>query len=190
MRHRVAALALVVLIPFAAVHAQRGGGNRGGGMPGGRGGGMGGRNLDAARFPNASQLRRFNPAELLAGEKKKLLLSDVQVASLNTLKQTITDRNAAFLARYDSLVKAYKPDPVPSPYGRDKEELNQAKVLRAMLDTLQVRRLLDVADAMSVVTDENARQIAAQFLVKQEAEFRSVLPQPPARDYLAPPGGR
>jgi len=188
MRHRTVALALalVLVVPPSVSQAQRGRGMNG---SGGRGEMMS-RSLDAARFPSASQLRRFNPAELLAGDKKKLMLSDLQVASLSTLKQTINDRNAEFLARYDTLEKAYKPDPVPPPYGRDKAELNQAKVLRAMLDTVQVRRLLDIADAMSVVTDDKSRLLAAQLLMKQEADFRTLLPAPPARDYLAPPGGR
>lgn len=187
MRHRTVALALALLVPCSVIHAQRGG--RGMSGSGGRGE-MGGRNLDAARFPSASQLRRFNPAELLAGDKKKLMLSDIQVASLTTLKQTITDRNAEFLARYDTLERAYKPDPVPPPYGRDKAELAQAKVLRAMLDTVQVRRLLDMADAMAVITSDNSRLQAAELLMKQEADFRTLLPAPPPRDYLAPPGGR
>ena len=194
MRHRLVALALLLLVPLSVTHAQRGGrGGGGGGGASGRGGGRGGamgRGNEAARFPKASDLKRFNPAELLASEKKKLTLSDMQVASLTTLKQTINDRNAAFLAHFDTLEQAYKPDPVPPPYGRDKDELNQAKVLRAMIDTLQVRRLLDVADAIAVVTDDNARLLAAQFLMKQEADFRSRLPLPPARDYLAPPEGR
>lgn len=160
---------------------------------GGAGGARGGvrrPNLEAARFPSASELRRFNPAALLVDEKKKLALSDAQITLLTILKQTIVDRNAAFMAHYDSLERAYKPDPVPPPYGRDKDELNQAKHLRALIDSLQVRRLLDVADAIAVVTDDNARLVAAQFLMKQEAEFRAKLPQPPPRDYLAPPGGR
>jgi hypothetical protein len=196
MRNRIVALALVVFIPLSVAHAQRGGrgaGGGGGGVQRGgaqRGGGRGGRGNEAARFPSASELKRYNPADLLVSEKKKLSLSEMQIASLTTLKQTITDRNAAFLAHYDTLEKAYKPDPVPPPYGRDKDELNQAKVLRAMIDTLQVRRILDVADAIAVVTDDNARHLAAQFLMKQETEFRSRLPQPPPRDYLAPPGGR
>lgn len=186
MRYRTVALALILLAPISVSHAQRGGRGSGGG---GRGQMMG-RGNEAAQFPSASQLRRYNPADLLAGERKKLMLSDVQVASMNTLKQTITNRNAEFLARYDTLQHAYKPDPVPPPYGRDKAELNQAKVLRAMIDTVQVRRLLDIVDAMSVVTDDNARPIAAQLIMKQETDFRSLLPAPPPRDYLALPGGR
>ena len=58
-----------------------------------------------------------------------------------------------------------------------------------MLDTLAVRRLIDVAESLSLVTDEAAREKAAEFLVKQEQEYRAKLPGMGPRDYLAPRGG-
>ena len=60
--------------------------------------------------PTDADLKKFNPAELLANKKKDLKLADPQVTTLTALKQTINDRNAPFMAHYDSLQRAFKPD--------------------------------------------------------------------------------
>lgn len=190
------ALALVAM-PLSLAHAQRGGGGGGGGMGGGmggagggggmgRGGGMGGRGgmeMPQLRFPSANDLKKFNPADLLVDKKKDLKLSENQVATLTTLRDAITARNAAFLAQYDSAQRKYKPDALPGPYGLDDETKKQIKDLRTFIDSLNVRRLVDVTEALAVVTDEAPRHAAAILLVKQEDEYRAKLPMARMNQY-------
>ena len=182
MRIRLGHLAVLLAIPLTIAGAQRrgGGGGGGGGLGGGRRGrgGYGGA-AQPVRFPTASDLNKYNPASLLIDKKKSLTLSEAQVATLNSLRDSITSRNGDLMSHYDSVQRAYKPPTTPSREAPDRESMDQATHLRALIDSLQVRRLLDVSDALAVVTDAKARQQAAELLMKQEQDYHTKLPPPP-----------
>ena len=184
-------LALLVL-PSLAV-AQRGGGmggiggmggrGGGGGMGGGRRGNAGNMDREPAKFPAATELQKFNPAELLLDKRKKLSLSDAQVTELTKVRQSIYDRSAPVLAGYDSVQRAYKPtkhDPreAQSAWTDSLAKLEgaQLRFLRAKIDTLTNWRREDVTLSLDLIVEEKQKLAAAGLIDKQEEEFLKALP--------------
>jgi hypothetical protein len=153
----------------------------GGGMRGERGGNM----ADAMKFPSASDLQKFNPAQLLVDKRKDLKLSDAQVDTLNALRGRIFERNGDLMARYDSLQREYKPPTFDGSRSRAQQgpdsamqaAFAQAQQLRALADSLVARRAIDVADALAAMQTEDQRHHAAEFLQKQDNEMLDKLPR-------------
>ena len=125
---KVLIIAALTMCAAPAMAQFPGGGMGGGmgGMGGGRGGmgGMGGRGgmqpgarAQNMKFPSAKTLQKYNPADLLLDEHKKLKLTDDQQTQLKTIRQQIYERNAAILARYDSAQKNFTPPQMGGPSG-------------------------------------------------------------------------
>ncbi len=185
-------LALAMLAAGDA-SAQRGGGGIGG-MLGGRGGidgtggrrGGGGVNREAPiKLPAASELQRFNPAALLIGKRRKVSLADSQVTALIEIRNTINERNAPLLARYDSIRKDFSP---PKPQDRDRVRstpetdsvrttaLSQMRTLQSLLDSLSARRTADVGDVLAYLTDATQHRAAVKLLNEQDRDFSDKVP--------------
>ena len=199
---RTAWLCTLMVLAAATAEAQRGGVGGGrtgggmGGMGGARAGGMGGGAMGRAgareaklKFPAAKAVEKYNPAALLLDKRKKLSLTDAQVAQLKDLRQRIFERNAPLLARYDSLQRDFRPPRVnPRPAGgqdakRDpvadstlRLALLQMRQLRTLADSLLARRRTDVRDVMQVLSDDTQRIRATDFLVEQDADFSDEFP--------------
>lgn len=188
-------LALAMLAAGDA-SAQRGSSGRGGigGMLGGRGGidgtggrrGGGGVNREAPiKLPAASELQRFNPAALLIDKRRKVALADSQVTALIEIRNTINERNAPLLARYDSIRKDFSP---PKPQDRDRvgstpetdsvrtTALSQMRTLQSLLDSLSARRTADVGDVLAYLTDATQHRAAVKLLNEQDRDFSDKLP--------------
>ncbi len=188
-------LALAMLAAGDA-SAQRGSSGRGGigGMLGGRGGidgtggrrGGGGVNREAPiKLPAASELQRFNPATLLIDKRRKVALADSQVTALIEIRNTINERNAPLLARYDSIRKDFSP---PKPQDRDRvgstpetdsvrtTALSQMRTLQSLLDSLSARRTADVGDVLAYLTDATQHRAAVKLLNEQDRDFSDKLP--------------
>ncbi len=188
----------VVVAPVSSASAQIGGiggmggmgrggmggmGRRGGGggMRGGRGGAM----ADAMKFPSASDLQKFNPAQLLVDKRKDLKLTDVQVDSLDALRTRIFERNGDLMARYDSLQREYRPPTFDGSRNREQQgpdsamraAFAQAQQLRGLADSLVARRAIDVADALAAMQSEDQRHRAAELLQKQDNDMLDKLPR-------------
>ena len=175
-------LKLAVLLLAAAptvLLAQRGMGGMGGG--GRRNGGMGGNGgyRSAPTFPIAKDLEKLNPAALLVDKRKKLSLTDSQVAPLKTLELRIYERNGALLSQYDSVRKDYRPHSGQAVTAADDkaqaDAITQMRLMRSILDQLIDRRRTDVQETLSLVPEEQKRK-AAEFLDKQDREILEQIP--------------
>lgn len=203
MRLAIVLSTLLVLVASTA-DAQRGGvgggrtggmggvgGARTGGMGGGRGGAMGraGAREAKLKFPSAKAIEKYNPAALLLDKRKKLSLTDAQVAQLKDLRQRIFDRNASLLARYDSVQREFRPPRLitrpgdgqgaasdPAADSTRRVALFQMRQLRTLADSLLARRRVDVREVTGVLSDDTQRIRAADFLVDQDAKFSDEFP--------------
>ena len=169
---------------FGLAQGRGSGGIGGAGGMGGAGGGRGGRggaemSRAAPKFPAALDLEKLNPAALLVDKRRKLALGDTLVGALRGVERQILERNAALLARYDSLRRDYKP---PSGEARtaaddkDRERsLGQMRAMQNILEQLIERRRSDVTDALSLVPDAS-RRAAGELLDKQDRDFLERIP--------------
>jgi hypothetical protein len=144
---------------------------------------------DLPKYPAAVELQKFNPAVFLIDQRKKLALSDSQVAVLHGLQSRIYERNADFLARYDSVQRIYKPENANDASSLKADSvrmrsLQQTLVMNAALDSLMTRRQDDDLDALALIADDKQKKKAAELLDKRDAEFAKLLPAG------APRGGR
>ena len=103
-------LVVAMLLPVGLT-AQGGYGGYGG--PGGRRGGgvqqTGSRNGGIPKFATAKELEKFNAADALLTDQRKLKLSDSQVTQLTSLRASLYEKNADLLVRYDSVRRNFKP---------------------------------------------------------------------------------
>jgi hypothetical protein len=155
------------------------GGRRGGGMRGGRAGNMD----EAMKFPPASELQKFNPAQFLMDKRKDLKLTDLQMDTLKALRQRIFERNGDLMARYDSIQRDYTPPRFDGSRDRQGSDstiqvaLRKARDLRELADSLIARRAIDVSDVLAVMQDDDQRHKAAGLLQKQDVEMLDKLPR-------------
>lgn len=198
MRRGIIWLCILVLITAGSAGAQvgrggTGGGGRGGGMGGGRGGIMRGGNAREPnlKFPSAKTVEKYNPATLLLDKRRKLSLTDAQVAQMKELRQRIFERNATLLARYDSMQRDFRPPRMsarqggaqggasdPAADSTRRLAMLQMRQLRSLGDSLVARRRTDVRDVSDVLADDTQRIRAADFLVEQDANFSDEFPAP------------
>jgi hypothetical protein len=175
LARKLAILALVAA-PAALAAQGRGMGGMGGRRGGGREGMSSGGSRVAPKFPVAKDLEKLNPAALLIDKRKKLSLSDSQIALLKALELKIYERNGDLMAQYDSVRKEYRPPSSSS--GDDKgqaESMAQVKLMTSLLDQLVDRRRTDVQESLTLVTDEH-KKTAAELLDKQDKEFLEQIP--------------
>jgi hypothetical protein len=107
---RLTHVVLTALLVPAALSAQGGYGGYGG--PGGRRGGgapLGPRNGGLPKFATAKDLEKFNAADAVLNDQRRLKLTEAQVAQLTSLRATLYEKNADILVRYDSVRRNFKP---------------------------------------------------------------------------------
>ena len=186
---------LASLLPASLV-AQGGlggmGGRRGGGMApmGPRGGGM-------PKFATAKELERFNAADALLNDQKKLKLTEPQIAQLTTLRASLFEKNADILVRYDSVRRNFKPPaaltdnrgPVDESSMPSQEEMmklgEQMRAMMTLAEELLARRPEQVAACLAMV-DDTQRERATKVLEDQTNELRKQVPERPSRDGRSP----
>lgn len=184
---------LAALLP-APLAAQGGmGGVGGGGMRGGGGGRLGGQRGGIPKFATAKELEKFNAADAVLQDQRKLKLTEAQVAQLTTLRSQLFEKNADILVRYDSVRRNYKPpaaltDPrgpadegsMPSP-----EEMSQLRdqmlLMMSLGEQLLDRRPEQVAACLALV-DDSQRERATKVLDDQTSDLRKQIPERPTRD--------
>lgn len=191
MRFTRHVLLIAVLVP-APLLAQGMGGM-------GMGSGVGNRNgrydagLDRGRnalpkFATAKELERFNAADALLGERKKLNLTDEQVAQLTELRAKLFEANADVLVRYDAVRRDYKvpaalePNASASAQPPSREELaalgERMRAMAAIGDELMARRPEQVAACLALV-DETQKKSATKVLKDQTDDLRKQVPELP-----------
>jgi hypothetical protein len=183
---RLAHIALMALLLPAPLLAQGMGGM------GGRGGGMGrvGQSRGLPKFATAKELERFNAADALLNDQRKLKLTEAQVTQLTSLRATLFERNSDLLVRYDSVRKNYNPpvaltDPrgpasegaMPSP-AEMAVLREQMLLMMAVADQLMERRPDNVAACLALV-DDSQKERATKVLTEQTEELRKQVPERP-----------
>ena len=187
MRVRFApALVLIATLP-ALLFAQRGGGGSRGG--GNQGPDKYGPRNDMPKYPAAAELQKYNPVVYLIDRRKKLALTDSQVAVLRVLQGKIYERNGDLLAAYDDVQRIYKPENAndASSLRGDSTRtraLQQTRIMNNVLDSLMSRRQDDDLEALALIADDKQKQAAAEMLDKQDSDFAKLIPAG------APRGGR
>lgn len=169
---------------------------------GGRGGmggmgSMGGRNDQRSgrsglpKFATAKELERFNAADAVLNESRKLKLTEAQVAQFTALRATMFEQNARLLVRYDSVRRDFKVpkalDGTPSGASAEppsREEMmalsDQMKVMMDVADELVARRPEQVAACLALL-DDSQKGRAADVLKDQSGDLRKQVPERPRR---------
>jgi hypothetical protein len=171
------ALFLIVALPSLAL-AQ--GGGRGGRGGDGKADKYAPTN-DLPKYPAAAELQKYNPVVYLVDQRKKLSLSDSQVAALRPLQGHIYERNADLLARYDSVQRIYKPENANDASSLKADSvrtrsIQQTLLMNNVLDSLMARRQNDDLDALALIADDKQKKKAADLLDKQDADFAKLMP--------------
>lgn len=190
------ALIIAALLP-APLLAQGGYGGMGG-MGGRRGGGMGdqrmgGQRAMLPRFATAKELERFNAAEALLNDRKKLKLTDPQVEQLTTLRATLFEKNADLLVRYDSVRRNFNPpkaltdnsgpsDASAMPSQEEMAKLREQMMAMAAVGDQLLRRRADNMEVCLALVDDTQKDRARRVLDDQTDDMKKVLPQLPSRD--------
>ncbi len=190
------ALLIAALLP-APLLAQGGYGGMGG--MGGRGG-MGGQRMGGQRamlpkFATAKELERFNAADAVLNDRKKLKLTDPQVEQLTTLRATLFEKNADLLVRYDSVRRNFNPpkaltepngpsDASAMPSQEEMGKLRDQMLAMSAVGEQLLQRRADNMEACLALVDETQKERARRVLDDQTDDMKKVLPQ------LAARGGR
>ena len=140
------------------------------------------------KFATAKELERYNAADALLNERRKLKLNDEQVTQLTSLRAMLFERNADLLVRYDSVRRNFK---VPkaleanAPSSSEPPSPQEMQVLREQMlammgiaDSLMARRPEQVATVLAVVADAQKREAEKQ-LKDQSEELRKQVPERP-----------
>lgn len=196
MRFRVIVL-LATLAPAVLV-AQGGMGGMGGGRRGGGMGQMGPRGSGGLpKFATAKELERFNAADALLTDQKKLKLTETQVTALTSLRATLYEKNADLLVRYDSVRRNYKPPaaltdtrgPVDEASMPSQTEMvalrDQMLLMMSLGEQLMERRTEQVASCIALV-DDTQKDRATKMLEDQTDELRKQVPERPSPNGRSP----
>jgi CHASE3 domain sensor protein len=140
------------------------------------------------KFATAKELERFNAADALLNERRKLRLTDEQVTQLTNLRGTLFERNAGLLVRYDSVrrnfrvPKALEPN---APSGAEPPSPQEMQTLREQMlammeiaDSLMARRPEQTATVLAVVSDDQKKD-AEKELKNQSEDLRKQVPERP-----------
>lgn len=177
-RRFLASLALLVLIPTLAT-AQRSRGGSSGGDAGSGGGGGGGRSF---KMPSRGDLEDMNPASFLLDKKKKLGLTDEQVAAIKVVEGQIKERYKVNLAVYDSLRRNARPIDTKIKGASGTSAGEQAEMQKAMqglqlaLMTVRNQRTADIDATLAVITDPATKAKAVELIKDQEQDFARLMP--------------
>jgi hypothetical protein len=157
----------------------------------------GGGSVPEMRAPSMRDVEELNPAWLMVDKKKKLALSDSQVAQFKTLELKIRERNKDLLVQYDSIRRNFHPPSgrntkkmtneeiqVVQPTDRELETARtQLRVLNYLIRQFADRRKQDVDETLALFTDEGQKKKAMEFLKDQDEGLARMLPRG------GPPGG-
>ncbi len=188
MRFR-SALLLLSLLPLP-LFAQ--GMGMGRGMGGGPGAGAGFQRNVLPKFATAKELEKFNAAEALLQDTRKLKLSEPQVAQLTTMRAQLYEQNASLLVRYDSVRRNYRPPAALTGQGNGangvpptQEEMvllgDQMRAMMEIGDLLMAQRQTQVTAALALM-DDSQRDRARKVLDDQTNDVRKAVPPLPPRD--------
>lgn len=169
------------------------------GMGGMGGGGMGrdgrydagrdrvGRNT-IPKFATAKELEKFNAADALLTDRRRLQLTDAQVEQLSSLRAKLFESNADLLVRYDAIRRDFKvPAALESnasasaqPPTREEMSLlgERMRAMAMIADELMARRPEQVAACLELV-DDTQRGRATDLLKDQTSELRKQVPELP-----------
>jgi len=182
MRSLSAVLIVVGATVASAQGFPGGGGGMGGrgGMGGGRGGGMGGRSFSAPPNPSAKDVEKQDPVKLLLDKHKKLELDKTQMTQLTTLRASLTQQNAPYYLRVDSLHNTFKPPSGGMRGGSDQDRTGMMENRQMLYQTLmQVRENNKAArDSALVLLKEPQKKKAYDLLEKQLEEGDKLLRGP------------
>lgn len=166
-------------------------------MGGRRGGGMGDQRMGNPRsvlpkFATAKELERFNAAEAVLNERRKLKLTDQQVEQLTTLRATLYEKNADLLVRYDSVRRNFNPpksltdgsgasgaSAMPSP--EEMEKLREQMIAMSAIAGQLLQRRPDNMDACLALVDDTQKDRARRVLDDQTDDMKKAVPQMPSR---------
>lgn len=191
-------LVVATLLPVGLT-AQGGYGGYGG--PGGRRGGgvqqTGSRNGGIPKFATAKELEKFNAADALLTDQRKLKLSDSQVTQLTSLRASLYEKNADLLVRYDSVRRNFKPpaaltdtrgpvDEASMPGQQEMIQLRDQMLLMMTIGEQLIERRPEQVTACLALVDEAQRERATKVLEDQTNELRKQIPERPSRDGRAP----
>ena len=183
-------LASLLPLPLLAQGGFGGPGRRPGGGGDGR---IGGQRGGIPKFATAKELEKFNAADALLQDQRKLRLTEAQTAQLTTLRASLYEKNADLLVRYDSVRRNYRPPAsltdargpadegsLPGP-----EEMallrDQMLLMMSVGEQLIQRRPEQVAACLALV-DDSQRERATKVLDDQTGELRKQIPERPTRD--------
>ena len=190
MRIRLAIFALALLPAPLLAQGMGGMGGMGGvGGMGGRGGmGPSPSSRGLPKFATAKELERYNAADALLAERRKLKLTDEQVTQLTNLRATLFERNAGLLVRYDSVRRNFRvPKALEANASASAEPPSQQEMqtLRAQMiammeiaDSLMARRPEQASSVLALVGDDQKRD-AERELKSQSDELRKQVPERP-----------
>lgn len=196
MRMRSAVfLALTTALP-AAVHAQRGGGG-GVSRPTARPA-LDMPDMPVLRAPSLRDVQELNPAWKLLDKRRKLALTDSQVAQLKAIEQRIADRDKPLLVTYDSVRRDFHPPEARSMSGLSDAEKAamqpsdvelarprmQLRVMQNIIGLIARERPRDVEATLAICTDGAQKKKAMDYLKDQDDDLARMLPP-----LGAPPGG-
>lgn len=189
-------IALMTALP-AAAHAQRGGGGGGTSRATAR------PNLDtpdmpALRAPSLRDVEELNPAWKLLDKRRKLALTDSQVAQLKGIEQRIADRDKPLLVTYDSVRHDFHPPAAHAMSGLSDAEKAamqpsdvelvkprmQLRVMHNIIGLIAKERPHDVEATLAIFTDGAQKKKAMDYLKDQDDDLARMLPS-----LAAPPGG-
>jgi hypothetical protein len=168
-----------------------------GGMGGRRGGmggpGMGGQRSGMPKFATAKELERFNAAEAVLNDRKKLKLTDQQVEQLTALRATLYEKNADLLVRYDSVRRNFNPpkaltdargpvDEGSMPSQEELAKLREQMLAMSAIGEQMMQRRPDNMDACLALVDETQKDRARKVLDDQTDDMKKALPLLQSRD--------
>jgi len=176
----------MALIPSLAT-AQKGGKSSGGDEGGGGGAPRGGGSFKA---PTRGDLEDMNPASFLIDKKKKLQLTDEQVAAVKVVDEQIKERYKVSLATYDSLRRGSRSvsasvsssrskqkfaTDAPSPAEQESMQLAMRGIQQALMG-IRNQRTADVDATLAAITDPAVKAKALALLKDQNEDFLRLMP--------------
>lgn len=188
-------IALTTALP-AAAHAQRGGG--GGASRATARPTLDTPDMPALRAPSLRDVEELNPAWKLLDKRRKLALTDSEVAQLKVIEQRIADRDKPLLVTYDSVRRDFHPPAAHAMSGLSDAEKAamqpsdvelakprmQLRVMHNIIGLIAKERPHDVDATLAIVTDGAQKKKAMDYLKDQDDDLARLLPP-----LGAPPGG-
>lgn len=143
------------------------------------------------KFATAKELERYNAAEALFNETRKLKLTEAQMTSLGTLRANFYEQNARVLIRYDSVRRNFRVPPAldatkqnaassaPPPTQEEMQVLSeQMRAMMTIADELMANRPAQIILCLNAL-DEGQRDQARKVMDDQTKDLRKQVPPLP-----------